>query len=399
MAAVLLVVSVRFPKEQVASVPRKDYTALAEALNADVLDYAAVERSLLGRTVARVAGLAFAQAALAWLRSERYDAILTDGEHVGIPLALLLKLKRSSVAHVTIGHRLSTSKKRGFFRRLHAHEWMDRIAVHATQQREIAVNELQIPAEKVALVPYQVDPVFWSPPAHIEEERVVASAGLEHRDYPTLMRAAEGLDAEVIIGAASHWSRQPNSAEGEGLPANVRVASFDYVALRDLYARAAVVVVPLYDVDFQAGITTILEAMAMGKPVVVTHSEGQTDVVEDRRAATRGPVPRIRPVSLLRAIASEAGETVEPNGFYVPVGDHEALRRAIDYLLDHPHERHALGAAGRKAVERFMTVDQFAGRMAGLVEQARAARRVSSYAGRRLSYLRVTRSRSAAGRA
>src|SRR6266540_6845499 len=379
MAGVLLIVSVRLPADSSTLVgPRKDYTALAEALNATVLDYGSVQRSWLGRTISRIAGLAMAQAILAFLQSNRYGAILTDGEHIGIPLALLLKLKRSPVAHVTIGHRLSTPKKRGFFRWFRAHERIDRIAVHASTQREIAIADLGIPADQVVLVPYQVDPGFWAPKPRVAEERLIASAGLEYRDYPTLFGAAQSLDAEVVIGASSHWSRQRNTAGGSSIPENVHVDSFDYQALRDLYARSSVAVVPLYDVDFQAGVTTILEAMAMGKPVVVTHSQGQIDVVEDRRAATRGPVPRIRPVSLLRAIAAEAGETVEPNGFYVPAGDSEGLRRAIQYLLDHPAERRVLGDAGRRAVERFLTVDQFAERMSALVEQARAARRIGS---------------------
>jgi len=90
-----------------------------------------------------------------------------------------------------------------------------------------------------------------------------------------------------VIGAASHWSRQRNTAEGRGIPQNVRVDSFDSQARRELYARSAVVVVPLYDVDFQAGVTTILEAMAMAKPVVVTRSQGQIDIV---RIAARRPV-------------------------------------------------------------------------------------------------------------
>ncbi len=38
-------------------------------------------------------------------------------------------------------------------------------------------------------------------------------------------------------------------------------------ALRDLYARARVVVVPLEDVDYDAGVTVITEALAMAKPV------------------------------------------------------------------------------------------------------------------------------------
>jgi len=156
-----------------------------------------------------------------------------------------------------------------------------------------------------------------------------------------------------------------------------------------------VVVVPLYDVDVQAGVTAILEAIAMAKPVVVTHTQGQFDMVEDRRAATRGSLPRIRPVSLLRAVAREAGEDVKPNGFYVEVGDPSASRRALTYLLDHPREGRVLGEAGGYTVERFMTVDQFAARMAALVDEAARAARGLAYSRRAVSYLRVGRTRSA----
>src|SRR4030095_13183994 len=131
MAGVLLVVSVRFPTDSSnLGGPRKDYTALAETLHATVLDYGSVQRSWLGRVVSRIVGLPIAQAVLAFLQSDRYDAILTDGAPICIPLCLLLKLRRSSVAHVTIGHRLSTPKKRAFFRWLRAHDRIDRIAVH-----------------------------------------------------------------------------------------------------------------------------------------------------------------------------------------------------------------------------------------------------------------------------
>jgi glycosyltransferase involved in cell wall biosynthesis len=129
-----------------------------------------------------------------------------------------------------------------------------------------------------------------------------------------------------------------------------------------------VVVVPLEEVDFQAGITTILEAMAMARPVVVTATTGQTDVIVDRRSSVRGAPSR--PASLLGPLAELEGVHLEPNGLYVPPGDPDALRRAIVYLLDHPDERARLGAAGRRLVERLMTVDHFTRRMGDLIEQA-----------------------------
>jgi glycosyltransferase involved in cell wall biosynthesis len=373
-ARTLLVVTARLDdaaREAVATGrwPRKDFFELQRALAADVIDLSTIDSRWTWRAMRRMVGSAGTQAWLAFRRRVDYDAVITDGEHIGIPLALLLKLANTTIAHVTIGHRLSAAKKRPFFRWLRVHSHITRIALHATRQYDLALAGLRVPAGRLALVPYQVDTEFWHPQP-VPEERLICGAGLEYRDYPTLFRAVDGLDVRVVIGAASYWSRRPNTAASPERPSNVAVSAFDYCALRDLYARSSIVVVPLDDTDFQAGVTTILEAMAMGKAVVVTHTQGQTDVVEDRRAVTRGPEPRLRPVSLLRILAERAGIPLEPNGFYVPPHDPTALRRAIVYLLDHPAERSRLGAAGRRAVEHLLTIDQFAHRMHELVEQA-----------------------------
>jgi glycosyltransferase involved in cell wall biosynthesis len=398
-ARVLFVVSARLDNAAryavaVGDWPRKDFFELQRALEADVIDYATVESRWAWRVMRGIVGMAGTQAWLAFRRRDAYDAIVTDGEHIGIPLAALLKVAGSTTTHVTIGHRLSAAKKQLVFRWLQLHTHISRMVLHATRQHERAVADMGLPAERLALVPYQVDTNFWRPQPR-PEERLVCSVGLECRDYPTLFRAVEGLDAHVVIGAASRWSRRRNTAAGCARPSNVEVGAFDYRALRDLYARSSVVVVPLDDTDFQAGVTTILEAMAMGKAVVVTHTEGQTDVVEDRRAVTRAAVPRLRPTSLLRCTADQAGVVIEPNGFYVPPHDPAALRRAIVYLLDHPAERSRLGAAGRRAVEQLLTVDHFAQRLRDLVHEACAPQGGAFATAHAPDSLLVSRSRSA----
>ena len=316
--------------------PRKDYATLAASLDAYIVDRSCVERSPVASLIARAFGVPVAQAWIAFRKRHELRAILTDGEHIGIPLALMLKVAGARTPHVTIGHRLSAGKKRAFFRWLKVHTHIDRIALHAGRQYEIAIDDLGVPAERLEFVPYQVDTDFWYPQS-VPEERLICSAGLEFRDYRVLMQAVEGMDVRVVIGAASHWSRRKTQPAASEQPPNVEVDSFDYHRLRDLYARAMMVVVPLEEVDFQAGITTILEAMAMGKPVVVTATSGQTDVILDRRSVVRGAGPQ--PPSLLRRIAELEGVRVEPNGLYVPPGDPDALRRAITYLSDHPDER------------------------------------------------------------
>ena len=342
--------------------PRRDYAVLATLLGATVVDRRSIERSRLARAIRAVAGTAPALAWIAFRELRRHDAVFTDGEHVGIPLAVLMRVTRSKAHHVTIGHRLSAPKKRMFFSILRCHEAMGAIVLHSRRQHEYA-RSLGIPGEKLALVPYHVDTEFWSLRA-ANEERLVVSVGLEHRDYQTLFRAASAVPASFVVAAASLWSR--HKLRPQDLPSNVKVAAFDYHELRDLYSRAAIVVVPLVDIDNQAGITTILEAMAMGKPVIVSQSRGQTDVVEDRRGPERG-IPSPRPLSLLRLIAAENNLAVQPNGFYVPPGDSDALARAIAFLLDHPEERIRLGAAGRRLAEQLLTVDAFAQRLNALV--------------------------------
>jgi glycosyltransferase involved in cell wall biosynthesis len=384
MSRALLVISATVPEDAADEPlgPRKDYDVLAAALAADILDRGRSLRTLGARLLAAAVGPNLTQAWLAFTRRRAYDVIVTDGEHIGIPLALLLKVARDrGTTHITIGHRLSSPKKRPFFRWLKVQSHMHRIVIHSSRQRELAIADLGIPADQLQLVPYQVDADFWRPQP-VAELRLVVSAGLEHRDYPTLFRAVGRLDAAVVVGAASHYSRSRNSAADAEPPANVQVGGFRYVALRDLYAQAAVVVVPLDDVDFQAGVTTILEAMAMAKPVVVTETYGGGDIILDRRTESRIEPKRPRPVNLLATLAAQTGVALQPNGFYVPPRDAAAMERAIRYLLDNPDERARLGAAGRRVVSDLLTVDHFADRMRRVVQEALRTRKLPAAAPR-----------------
>ena len=129
--------------------------------------------------------------------------------------------------------------------------------------------------EQVQLTSFMVDTEFFAmarvTPA---PRRMICAAGLEFRDYDTLVEAVRELDVEVVIAAASPWSKRA-SAVGGTLPANVTVCKLTLFDLRQLYADARFVVVPLLETEFQAGVTTILEAMAMSKAVVCTKTSGR----------------------------------------------------------------------------------------------------------------------------
>jgi glycosyltransferase involved in cell wall biosynthesis len=127
----------------------------------------------------------------------------------------------------------------------------------------------------------------------------------------------------------------------EKKPSNVRLTQdLEHHALRDLYARSSFVVVPLQDVEFDAGGTAIAEAMAMGKAVIVTRTRGQIDIIEDG-----------------------------VQGIYVPAGDPRSLRNAIEYLHSSPAEAARMGRAGRDLVERRFRFDDYVSHLADLLDR------------------------------
>lgn len=325
--------------------PRMDYEALREALMSvpngccDVVDYRALERSRhpLVRLTRRLAGPDPALVLCAFLQRKHYDVVFTNGENLGIPLALIFKWLTRRPGHVTIGHRLSADKKRVFFRLLRAHAQMDTIVVYASTQYQYAQQQLGIPVSRLLLIAFQADDKFYSPRSEVDPVPTqVCSAGLEWRDYPTLLAAAEQLPhLSFKLAAASPWSKHRNETQEARIPPNVEVRPYPYDELRQLYASSAVVAVPLYENDFQAGVTTLLEAMAMGKAVIVTRTTGQTDVVVD-------------------------GET----GLTVASGDVSGWKRALLRLSEDAALRARLGQNARRWVEQHATLDLWVSRLA-----------------------------------
>jgi len=310
--------------------PRPEYLVLEREHGVELLDWSRLPGSPHGRS----AWSSAVHAAVAMRVIDRHDVVLSDGEHVGIPLALAMRALARKRPHLVIGHHLTTRAKARIFRRLKAHEAMTRIVVHSRLQAQLAERELGVPAAKLVYEPYYADTEFWSP-MDTPEERLVVTAGREHRDYALLADACGAVDARVFVAAGSVHSPAATSREPALWPANFERGFADYRTLRALYSRAGVVVVPLLETDFQAGVTTVLEAMSMGKAVVVTATKGQSHVVRD-------------------------GVT----GVCVPPGDARELGDAVRFLLDSRAERRRLGEAARESVVAYFSVEGYANRLA-----------------------------------
>jgi glycosyltransferase involved in cell wall biosynthesis len=238
-----------------------------------------------------------------------------------------------------IGHHLSQAKKTLLWKLFGLNTHISTVFVYSSSQEKVVLSKLHTPPKKVVQIPHSVDQLFFRPMPDVVEKHQICAVGLEWRDYPTLIKAAKSLRCEVKIAADSRYSKCNNEAEGSDLPPNVTVRKYKYPDLRRLYAESKIVVVPLYQVDSPAGITSVTEAMAMGKPVIVTKTIGQTDTIVD-------------------------GET----GLYVAPGDTEDLRQKIQWLLENDAERKRIGKNARGAVENSFTLDHLVNRIGALAE-------------------------------
>jgi glycosyltransferase involved in cell wall biosynthesis len=217
----------------------------------------------------------------------------------------------------------------------------DVIVVLCNSLREHMIG-LGADPNRVFVVPLGIDNVFYAPQPHIQPRPgFIMSVGESRtRDYGALMQAVDGLPVELLVAASGSWyAREKNRMEYAGVPANVTVVRhLPPAELRNYYAQANFVVLPVIPSVASFGGTAALEAFSMGIPVIANRSPGLMDYVID----------------------GETGILVEP-------GDKEALRNAIEFLLTNPEEAQRMGRNARLAVERGLNMDCYLQRLAALM--------------------------------
>jgi hypothetical protein len=208
-------------------------------------------------------------------------------------------------------------------------------------EQELFPRTWGVDPARVAYTPFTVTLDAEQLAAEAPAGEAVFAGGNSLRDYGPLLDAAPGIGAPVVL-ATTQVDRHTRLAP------NVRAGPLQHADYVEELRRARVVVVPLAENRWRsAGQQTYLNAMALGKPVVVTDAMGVRDYVED-------------------------GVT----GLIVAPGDARAMGEAVSWALD-PANAHAVDAmterARQVACERF-TLDRYLARLLE-VASATAARR------------------------
>lgn len=163
----------------------------------------------------------------------------------------------------------------------------------------------------------------------------------DHKDYTTYFLAAKEVLKRrndvvfLAVGDGENFEkyRQMVSGHGDSIKLLGKLKAIEECVMQfDIGVLAT----------YTEGISnSIMEYMALGKPVVATEGGGTSETVLN-------------------------GVT----GFLVPQGDHAVLARKIEYLLDNPVTARSMGMEGKKLLERQFSLDQLTSRTLSLYESA-----------------------------
>ena len=270
---------------------------------------------------------------------------LQDVDVVFTPLANLFPLaaraRRVRVVVVNYGLNLIYERSNRARRRLLAESLRSAAAVVCLgeSQREQLLEQTGLDPARVHTALLGIDERFFLPRTPPEEgDPYVLTVGKDlSRDFATFAAAVRrlGVRAELAV--------YPRNLEGIELPPNARARVVGPTELRELYARAACVVIPQRRPDYPygsegGGLTSLLESMAMAKPTVISDRPILQDYVRDEETAV-----------------------------VVPPEDPAALAAAIERVLADPG---TLGAAARRRVEAELTTWHLARRLAPIFRKA-----------------------------
>jgi glycosyltransferase involved in cell wall biosynthesis len=285
----------------------------------------------------------------------RYDLVLANNIAAILPLALVHSFLHKSKP-ILVGVDISASRAGPNLTRIFkvAVKSMDAIICYTSAQRSWWANNVGF--TKSIFIPYGwgFADVRYAPESVInalldaaktDDTDYVFSGGYIARDYKTLLRAASDLSLRVVLVVGFDPITGKNGLEDVVLSEKVKVYSdIPPSHFRELMSKARIVVLAMQDKPYCAGTMVLLNAMAMGKPIIVTRTAGTIDYVEDGKTAL----------------------LVEP-------GNVSQLKEKISLILKDVDLQRTLGKNARAKWQREFTVSTMRGKiydlLAGVSEQ------------------------------
>lgn len=211
--------------------------------------------------------------------------------------------------------RLKTSLYRAVARRAMG------VLTNSSPEIGMIARRFDIPESRVRYVPMHSN--IHTPEFSELNDGFILAAGRTRRDYATLLAAAPQIGCPILIIAGTADSFP------SPLPKDVRILrDVSRSVYLDCLRRCSLLVLPLLPTERSTGQVVLLEAMALGKPVVASRVAGTTDLIRHGL-----------------------------NGIVVEPCDPGALAAGVRSVLDRPELARQLGMSAVEDVRKFHTFD------------------------------------------
>ena len=166
------------------------------------------------------------------------------------------------------------------------------------------------------------------------------AAGKTGRDYNTLVEAFSELKCNLKIFCSSNSApKEMSSFRNIYVTANpLNDNSVSYTTLMMESERALAIAIPLESGDYLAGLTSFLDALALGKPILMTENRYIDINIEE-----------------------------EGFGIWIKRGDVDSWKRAVNYLLSNPTEIVRMGNNANSACASQYNIEFFAKQLAHII--------------------------------
>jgi glycosyltransferase involved in cell wall biosynthesis len=282
-------------------------------------------------------------------RANRSAVILSTVDTVGIPLVLF---KRAGLIHpplvyISIGlperiGKMPPGRIQAFYR--NAYRGVSRFIAYGWEEAEWLRRWQNIPenSTQVVFLPFGVDADHFAPCPDVTPTVDVLTIGADpQRDFKALFEIAarhQSLKFRVIAGAA-------HAATLSSAPRNVEVLiDVPFSEMRRHLAGARVIALPIHENTYSAGTTTLLQAMSMARPVVVS----QTGAIrQGYELMDRGNCRLVAP------------------------GNTPAFEAALLDTLHEPEKAIQMGLAARQTIVQHLTWRHYEDRLFAVLQEAR----------------------------
>ena len=273
--------------------PRSDLSLLSEYLNASFIKPQPKAIALIDRIIGKFYSTAENWAYARYLSSQLGldDIVFCPGEEIGIPLASICHAREKKPKIVVWFHRITGLRTRIALKLFKISRSVDLSVVSSRPNKNFLNSYLKIESDRILFLWHPIDSNYFSPglASANKTKPIIASVGLEQRDYRLLAAATEKLDVDVKVAGFSQFQSRIAKNFPQVMPDNMTNKKYSSSELMQLYYDADVIVIPLKENRGAAGITVLLEAMSCKKPIVCIRTKGLADILDENAVMTVKP--------------------------------------------------------------------------------------------------------------